>query len=94
MKSPEKSNWLVAPTIATFLSNLLGTYCGGHKLNEEQLSAAASIVQESLNEQESKDKKKKNADKKKKKLELIRFSDGSRAPTDLIAPANLWQRYI
>ena len=113
-----------APLIAKFLNSLFGVNALGHKLSEEQMKAASTIVK-AQREDEARQRKEYNAaiaaataaqagtvvdeaaaavDGEKQKEEdaaaeprvlardlEIRLADGSKAATDPLSPANLWQ---
>lgn len=43
-RTKKTENWYFGPTIARFLSAFLGPNCAGHKLTEEQINAAKTIL--------------------------------------------------
>ncbi len=83
-----------------------GRNCCGAGLTEEELNVAKVVLaaekqrrkaeqeeSESKEKEDSASKKSSKGSKKKKGASnAIRLSDGSRAPVDLVAAANLWQR--
>mmetsp|Transcript_5797 Transcript_5797/g.11493 ORF Transcript_5797/g.11493 Transcript_5797/m.11493 type:complete len:566 (-) Transcript_5797:205-1902(-) len=94
-----KSSWFLAPCVCRFLNTFLGPKCCGTGLSKEELEAANKVLEAQEKEDDSKDQRRqiprgKSRSKRRRARKVdsinVRLPDGKKAPTDPLAPANLW----
>mmetsp|Transcript_6069 Transcript_6069/g.14642 ORF Transcript_6069/g.14642 Transcript_6069/m.14642 type:complete len:1331 (-) Transcript_6069:353-4345(-) len=96
-----QETWFLAPCIVRFLNTFLGPNCCGKGLSDDQLRAAGELLdvqdqedrkgaKKQLPRGKSRGSKKKKSGKRGDDSTAVKLADGRKAPTNPLAPANLW----